>query len=304
MKRIGVYLGVTFATAWFMEYALIANGGLESRWAQVAMVVVLFMPALGNALARIITKEGFSDMYLRLERADSQSLRTLGAAWLLTVGAAVLGILLYFALHPSMLDLNMDYYTKIYREAYQTIGKEYSDGQIHQALITQLLLSLFFLPVLNLIPALASELGWRGYLFPKLMEKFKAPTAILLGGVAWTFWYGPLIEMGQYYGTDYPGYPFTGMGAMLILFLALGSFFSWLTYRTKSCLPSAIAFSLFNSFSTAGIYFCGSDAYSPFVGPAATGILGGMGFLILGVFSMVKLRKMTEETKEKKKKHD
>ncbi len=297
MKKIGIYLGITFATAWFIEYAMIANGGLQSRMAPVLLIAVLFMPALGNLLTRIVTKEGFSDMYLRPDKTDRNTMLVFGAAWLLPVLAVVFGAALYFLVRPSMLDLHMEHSIEQYTELYAQAGRDYTREQIQSALRSQILISMLFLPVLNLVPSLASELGWRGYLLPKLLERYRMPGAVLIGGVAWALWYGPLIEMGYYYGTGYAGYPFTGMAAMTVLCLVLGTFFSWLWCRTKSCASSAIAFSVFSSFFSVGIYFCRTEKYSPFIGPVSTGLLGGAGFLILAVFAGRQLMKMNKINK-------
>ncbi len=113
--------------------------------------------------------------------------------------------------------------------------------------------------------------------------------AVIITGVIWGLWYGPLVEMGQFYGTEYAGYPYLGMAAAIVLCVALGAFLSWLTIRTGSCLASAVALATFNGFYATSVYFCGSDQYSPFIGPVPTGIIGGIGFVALAVYSMCKL---------------
>ncbi len=66
------------------------------------------------------------------------------------------------------------------------------------------LLQLLALPMaafINLVPALGEELGWRGWLLPKLMPLGAIP-AILTSGVIWGLWHTPLILLGY----NYPGF--------------------------------------------------------------------------------------------------
>ncbi len=294
MIRIGLYYIITLILTWAVEFAMMAGGGMESRWASVLTLVALAMPLLGNLLTRTFTFERFGDMYIRPQKMDKGTVKVFVAAWLLPIGATILGAVLYFLVNPSMLDLDMNYYTGVYQELYAGMGAEYSKAQIKQALRSQILMNLFLAPCLNIVPAFAGELGWRGYLMPRLMEKFKVPVAVLISGLMWGGWYFPLVMMGQYYGNGYAGEPFLGMAATVVFCLVLGTFLSYLAYRTKSCVASAIAMAVFNSFSSTGVYFLKSADYSPFVGPVPTGIIGGIGFILIAIVSMRKLMEIVE----------
>jgi uncharacterized protein len=43
---------------------------------------------------------------------------------------------------------------------------------------------------------LGEEFGWRGFLLPRLMERFSVLPACLLGGTIWAFWHWPLFYQG------------------------------------------------------------------------------------------------------------
>jgi uncharacterized protein len=47
--------------------------------------------------------------------------------------------------------------------------------------------------VATLLPAFGEEFGWRGYLFPKLSEKFTAKKALLIHAFIWWAWHLPVI---------------------------------------------------------------------------------------------------------------
>lgn len=55
MKRLGIFLGITFLLTWTPEFALMANGGLGNSYAIVVLSAVMLMPAPGVVATRLIT---------------------------------------------------------------------------------------------------------------------------------------------------------------------------------------------------------------------------------------------------------
>src|SRR5699024_5751565 len=52
--------------------------------------------------------------------------------------------------------------------------------------------------VINLLPALGEEIGWRGWLTPQLLPLGVVPT-VLITGVVWGLWHTPLLLLGHNY---------------------------------------------------------------------------------------------------------
>lgn len=101
--------------------------------------------------------------------------------------------------------------------------------------------------LLNLLPALGEEIGWRGWLWPRL-QQYGQLTKILVSGVIWGLWHAPLILLGY----NYP----LAKGAWGLLFMCgmcvvVGAFFGWLRTLSGNVWPSAIAHAIFNA--SAGI---------------------------------------------------
>jgi len=82
------------------------------------------------------------------------------------------------------------------------------------------------------------ELGWRGYLQGRLIERFGLSRGVIVLGLLWSFWHLPLLLAGY----NYPEHPVLGALVLSPLLLVAASFFmAWLTMRTQSFWPAALA---------------------------------------------------------------
>ena len=96
--------------------------------------------------------------------------------------------------------------------------------------------------VINIVPVLGEELGWRGWLLPRLMPLGALP-AILITGVIWGVWHAPLVLLGYNY-PDAPGW--LGVLAMVVMCTLIGAIFGWLRLRSVSVWPAALAHAALN----------------------------------------------------------
>lgn len=117
---------------------------------------------------------------------------------------------------------------------YAAQGVSLPEDTLFTIFIAQLLLGIFLAPLLNIITTSGEEIGWRGYLLPKLMESYGPRVSIIISGVIWGLWHAPIIAMGHNYGTGYSTAPWGGILAMVVFCLFIGSFFSFLAIRTKA----------------------------------------------------------------------
>ncbi len=126
---------------------------------------------------------------------------------------------------------------------------------------------------LNLLPALGEELGWRGWLLPRLY-RFGAVPALLVSGVIWGLWHAPLILLGY----NYPDAPrWLGLLAMVGMCVVVGMVFGWLRLRSASVWPAALAHGSFNA--AAGFSFVFVQAGET-VDTVHSTILGWSGWIV------------------------
>ena len=79
---------------------------------------------------------------------------------------------------------------------------------------------------MGMIQCFGEELGWRGYLLPKIGEKLSPLSASVFTGVIWGLWHAPIIAMGYNYGTNNL---IAGIFAMTVFCTVLGIISGFLT---------------------------------------------------------------------------
>ena len=103
-------------------------------------------------------------------------------------------------------------------------------------------------PAINMFPALGEEVGWRGYMMPRLKERFGLLNGRLLGGVVWGVWHWPLMLLvGYEYGTNYLGAPVLGIVVWCVVCFALNTLLDLLYEKTGCIWVPAIAHGAFNA---------------------------------------------------------
>lgn len=293
LKRILIYIVITFALTW--AYCLlivypIANGealsGVPAAATQLVVAAAMFFPAIGVLLTRLFTKEGLKAAWLKPNLR--KNLKYYLLAWF---GPGILtfaGMGIYFLLFPDQLDLSFGYFTATLEAAGAPV--ETLPMSVGMLMLVQALQAFFLAPIMNFFTCFGEEWGWRGYLLPKMKNLLPTVPMLLLTGTIWGLWHAPLTIIGHNYGLGYWGFPFTGIAMMCVFCIVLGVFLSYVTLKTKSCIPAVLGHGAVNGIAAIGIYFT-KDGGNPFVGPAPTGIIGLIPFLMVAVIMAIRLRK-------------
>lgn len=310
MKRIIIYLAVTFAITWGYEFGVvypIASGTIENippATVQISIGGAMFVPALSVVITRLVTREGFKNSLIKPKKFISSPFSDSALPWFLVAwfGPPILcaiGATVYFVTNPQDFDPSMSATIASVQQlaasaansggssaaATAASSSALTDDMVRIALLAQIPTALFLGPALNIFTTFGEEWGWRGYLVPKMAARMRIVPTMLVTGIIWGLWHAPIIAIGHNYGINYAGFPFAGIAAMCLFCIAVGIFLAYVTERTKSCLAAAIGHGAINSFAGACAFFSLTGG-NPFIGPGPTGIVGGCAFLAVAALML------------------
>ena len=97
----------------------------------------------------------------------------------------------------------------------------------------------------NLAFALGEELGWRGFLVPKLAERMSFTSTALVSGIIWASWHMPLIIFADYNGGTPTWYSIACFAVMVV---GISFPMAWLRLRSGSLWPAALLHASHNLF--------------------------------------------------------
>lgn len=298
MKKVSIFLCINFLLTWIIAFELMFNGGYSNPSAMLVITSCMFMPTIAVLITTLITKSKFKEIWIKPNFKGNIKYYLIG--WLVPIFLILVGCIVYFIIFPSQFDINMTYMVDATKNQLSSLGQTIpNDSQLKSIILLQLVASIFIAPLANFIPCLGEELGWRGFLLPNLMSKYTPFKATIISGTIWGIWHAPMIAMGHNYGLNYPTAPWGGIIAMILFCIFTGSLLSYITIKSKSCIPAVIGHSMINGFASLGVVFLSVQTTNPFIGPAPVGIIGGIGFIITGLicFKLISKFNVLDEVK-------
>ena len=218
LLRIVLYIVLAYLPVYVLGFAFSDKGGGVTS--ALAGNSLMLFPAIAVIITRLITKEGFKDALLGTGRRKSAKY----------YAAAVI--------FPVLLPLVSGLILHLFIVKSGSIGDSaFCDNGM---LTAALLLTAPATGLAMAVHGFGEELGWRGYLTPKLEELMPTPLAIVVTGIIWALWHGPLLAYGYDFGRDYDFFPYGGFIAMIVMCIALSAFLTWLTKRTDSVYPASL----------------------------------------------------------------
>ena len=146
-------------------------------------------------------------------------------------------------------------------------------------------------PILNLIPSLGEEVGWRGFLLPSL-EPLGQIKAMCLSGIIWAFWHTPMILiLGFGYGREM----WPGVLLHFLLITSLGIWMGYVWFKTRSTILAAFIHAVFNAHAY-GVWSVIFISDSKLV-VGAIGLVNALLFACLGLITLWRARSQLSSTK-------
>jgi membrane protease YdiL (CAAX protease family) len=280
-----VFLVVAFGLSWLFALPMWLAGGSVNSPATVATgLAMMTTPTLGVLAVwrlhhrEVSLRDWAQQSGITLGERRNHTLALVVATWFGVPLLAVLAVAVSAAVGVLTVDLDG---LSLFRQMLDQVAGQ--DIPLDPALlaIAQFGAGVLIAPLINAIPALGEEWGWRGWLLPHLL-RLGAWRALLLSGVIWGAWHAPLTLRG---------YNYAELGAWAALFFVgfcviFGALLGWLRLTTGSVWPAVIGHAALNA--SGGMTFLVGDAANP-PNLAIAGITGVVGWVLLAAVAAIVL---------------
>ena len=219
-KGLITYLAVTFFLGWVAAPALISVGAIvfedPSLLNNAVFLLAMFFPAIGALAANQFAQESYIEGPRLWPLPTPRVVQAALAAPCIFAFIYLITALFGWSEPQWRMGTLMNQIDEFLVQMQQpALSAEVRAVTPFVALVAGLFFCVLAGPTVFAVLALGSELGWRGYLLPRLMPlgRFRA---YLLTGLLWGLWFFPMIWMG-YSGLSSGG----GVWGFLLRFLAL-----------------------------------------------------------------------------------
>lgn len=276
IKKVGLFVGITFSLSWFIAILFFALGG---KWntpvAQITAMVIMFMPMTSAIIVqKFIYKEPLKPLGVSFKLNRWWLL-----AWLLPplIAFATIGVSLLIpgvAYSPEMTGFFERFVGIVPPEQIQQMKDQMASFPINIFWIA-LIEGLFAGITINAVAGFGEELGWRGFLLREFRHMSFWKSSVIIG-LIWGIWHLPLILQGH----NYPQHPVEGVFMMILWCLLLAPIFSYIRVRSKSVIAAAIIHGSLNG--TAGLSIMVIEGGSDLI----VGVTGAAGLVVLLIVNL------------------
>lgn len=326
---LSTFVLVTLTLGWLIGLPVVLMSPEERSIASLGVYYNLFMltPALAAVIAYVLERrqplevlyghhveagagetaaEDLSDRPVRMLKPQSVT-DALGITPLRPVrgllGWSVLGLLLFFAFSLAALPLGgalglypfdasmplfvQDLSSRLGRDATEFIAT----GVLVEVGV------IFSASVLGVFLHAGIEMGWRGYLFPRLQLRWGPRAAVVLTGVISGLWYAPLLAAGFFYDQTPV---FQALALMLGYATIIGGVLAWLRMQSGSIWPAAFAQSMISAAAILHFWFASAGVTVDLRQATLQGFSGWIlpGLLLIGLLVFAR-RAFPQQTRQK-----
>ncbi len=208
------------------------NGGLaKNPW---LVPLGMFTPMLSAMIVQKLARRpilGADGLGFRLGRFRYWVLAPAGCAVLIILASP-----LSFLITPSLMASGSELVTNTGR-----LSLPAKDFGLTLTLVLAFALTLLVGPVLNLPIFLGEEVGWRGFMNPRLIA-LCGRRGLVAGGAIWALWHLPVILLGH----NYPAHPWLGLLVWVPICVCLNILLEAARQQGESIVPPALAHGVIN----------------------------------------------------------
>lgn len=282
VREITVFVVTAYALAWAVHAPLLFSGAGPSDPAYgIAATVYMFTPGLAAVAVTLLVwrPRGFARALgftspRPWRRVGAYSLLAFVLLPLLGVAATLVAGLI------GVVRLDLENFSGL-REVLADFVPDQAAAMPETGFPTAVYLSALGLLLVTSVPALVmafgEELGWRGYLLPRLLPMGVWP-ALVVSGVIWGLWHSPQLFLQYLHG----GFDAAQVGLFLVFCVVAGVIIGWFRLASGSVWPAVIAHGANNALNMVGfltLSAAGAEG-NALLYPGGLGGLVGLGALV------------------------
>jgi uncharacterized protein len=229
---IATFLVLATVLSGLFEYIIVVDGRVGSGQGMYVFAV-MWAPGIAALLACRMRRIPFAELGLHWPTR-----RWVLAGWLLPLGYALVAYAVVWAIgygsfgNPAFID---------------GMSKEFAVDGLPEplAIAWYVVLAGTFGVLKSCANALGEEIGWRGFLVPRLVRVLSPLGAVLVSGVVWTT-YHVAVLVGADYNSGTPVW--WGLSCFAVMAMSMSVVMAWLRMRSGSVWPAVILHGSHNLF--------------------------------------------------------
>lgn len=240
-KQLGIFLGICLPVTWLLMgigYTGVSEEGM-TPWANLLITLACFMPAVAAIVSSLLTKDSLWKLQFMPKLQGNGKVYLL--AILLGIVLSIADVLLMAVVFPDKAGFSKD----------ATV-----------AMVVFSFLMMLAMACLQFWVGMGEELGWMGYLFPRLETLWGTTVALLVTGVIRGCWHIVMLLQSEHFWADFL--------TLCVSNILLGSVLVLVTKASKSVIPAGLIHVLTNALPGA------LTAYMVFDDSVYSGAFNGM----------------------------
>lgn len=233
-KQIYIYIAFLFVVSWTIQIlAITITGDINSEAARIWLAGTMLSPLVVTVF------------FLKRNKYFKEKLLWKPNSKIFTTSffAVLIPIIIAFAVLTIIQKLNygQSEWFSFSNSSVNITGGPFFLGKGNQSWLvfaSNIFITGAAFALLNALIATGEEFAWRGLLQPLLTDQFGLFKGITILGFIWSMWHLPALLNGY----NYPDNPVIGAFVLFPLrLIAISYFYAWLTLKSRSFIPAAIA---------------------------------------------------------------
>lgn len=278
-KQFIIYLIVAFSIAYVLEIigSVFKNNGNEMMFT-LFLVLAMFAPLFGAFVAKASFREmGWKPRF-------KGNFKLIVFSLLMPAICAILGAGIFYLIIPNAFDPDLTLLAQAAgSEAYEAMKAK---GITPLMLILSAELSaITFAPFISAFVTIGEEVGWRGFMYSYLKERFGTTKGRIIGGIIWGAWHWPVMLVGGYeYGKEYLGAPVLGLIVFCIFTVIAGILLDHVYEKSGTIWLAALLHGAINANTV--FFYTTKVEYShlSILGPNFIGVISGIPLFLIGIY--------------------